>query len=162
MDNKVLEIAKAQTSNLIDVGGTPPTLRLAVVTHFVQGHLKVDWADPDESDQQGLNLKTNREEYLSNYYQLIYNILINNETRRFKNFVTYQFKAGQLTIGLERGIFEQYQRGNLGEIRTPRYLTTGQRDQIDDQQTFAGNDGVLIGLGDNWTDVMNRNSRFDL
>jgi hypothetical protein len=161
MDKNVLATAKAQTNNLIDIGGIPPKIRIAVVTHFVNGQLKVDWADPEKQDQQGLNLLTNREEYLSNYYRLVYSILANNERKTFKNFVTYQFRAGQITIGLERRIFEQYQTGQLGEIRIPKYLTSGQHDQVDNQDTFIGNDGILIGLGTNWIDVIKNNSRFD-
>ena len=119
MQASLLASAKNQTRNLRRIGSEYPSLRVAVVTHFTNGQLKVDWSDPEGYNEDCFDIETNSEEFLANYYKVIFNILANNDnsTKEFGGFVTYTFNAINLTIGLDRNIFEAYKRQNLKAIK---------------------------------------------
>jgi hypothetical protein len=108
-------------------------------------------------------LKIAEEEYLANYYKVIFNILANNNnsTKEFSGFITYTFDAINLTIGLDRKIFEAYKTNSLKEIQPTRILNLERFRVIADQEFFAGIDGVVVGLGSNWRDLIRANKKYN-
>lgn len=157
----LLTKAKTQTRNLRRIGGAIPSMRIAIVTYFINGELFVDWEDPDEFNEKGFDLETNSNEYLINYYRLIYNILANNETREFNGYITHTFDAVNLTIGLDNGIYNAYRSNDLGEIQAVKLLTSSNVRELDNQDVYSGTDGILIGLGKNWRELLRTNKRFN-
>jgi len=157
----LLTKAKVQTRNLRRIGGALPNLRIAIATYFKRGELFVDWEDPDEFDDNGLDLDTHSDEFLSNYYRLIYNVLSNNETREFEGYRIHTFDAVNLTIGLDNGIYDAYRSNDLGQIRTVKLLTSRDVKELANQDIYSGTDGILIGLGRNWRELIRTNKRFD-
>jgi hypothetical protein len=161
MENTLLGRAKNQTRNLRDIGGGTPFLRIGVVTHFTNGQLTVDWEDPEGFNDFSFDIDTNGEEYLSLYYKLIFNILNNNHTREIAGYIIYTFDAVNLTIGLERKVFDAYKTQNLMEIQPTPLFSFEQFNVIDNQDFFVGKDGVLIGLGKNWRELIRTNKKYN-
>lgn len=161
MENTLLTHAKNQTRNLRRIGIDYPSLRVAVVTHFLNGRLIIDWADPDGFNEAFFDIKTNVEEYLINYYKLIFNILTNNRTVDFGEYIIFTFKDINITIGLEKKIFEAYGKQKLGEVEPTRILSFEQFSEISDHEFFVGKDGVVVGLGMNWRELMQTNKKFN-
>lgn len=163
MEATLLTSAKNQTRNLRRIGNDFPSLRVAVVTHFTNGQLTVDWSDPEEYNDDNFDIKTDSEEYLSNYYKLIFNILASNDnaTKEVGGFVTYTFDAINLTIGLDRKIFYAYKTQSLKEIQPTWIFDFEQFSPIAEQEFFAGSDGVVVGLGSNWRELIRTNKKFN-
>ena len=163
MESTLLASAKNQTRNLRRIGTDYPSLRIAVVTHFTNGQLTVDWSDPVGFNDEYFDIKTDNEEYLANYYKLIFNILSSNvnSTKEFAGFVTYTFDAINLTIGLDRKIFEAYEIKNLKEIQPTKIFDFKQFISIADQDFFVGSDGIVVGLGSNWRELIRTNKKFN-
>ena len=163
MEATLLASAKNQTRRLRRIGLDLPSLRVAVVTHFNNGQLIVDWSDPDGHSNENFDIKTDREEYLSNYYKVIFNILTTNldQTRELGGFLIYTFEGINLTIGLDRKIFVAYSSQNLKEIQPVRISGFEQFSSISEQEFFSGPDGVVVGLGGNWKELIGTNKKFN-
>jgi hypothetical protein len=161
MENTLLATAKNQTRHLRRIGADFPSLRVAVVTHFINGELVVDWEDPEGHNDKFFDLDTNIEDYLSNYYKVIFNILSNNETTEVEGFVTFTFTAINLTIGLNAQIYNSYRRKDLKAIQSIQEITLDKLGSIENQEFFAGRDGILIGLGSNWRELIRTNKKFN-
>jgi hypothetical protein len=163
LEATLIASAKNQTRNLRRIGTDLPSLRVAVVTHFTNGQLTVDWADPEGYNNNYFDIKTDTEEYLAKYYKVIFNILASkhNSTKEFSGFITYTFDAINLTIGLDRKIFDAYKTKSLKEIQPSRILNLERFRAIADQDFFAGIDGVVVGLGSNWRDLIRANKKYN-
>lgn len=163
MRGNVLEEAKNQTKKLRKIGTEDPELRVAVVTHFTNGQLIVDWSDPEGFNEDYFDIQTDTEEYLANYYKLIFNILSskNNDTKEFNGFITYTFDNINLTIGLDRKIFNAYKTLNLKTIVHINIFKPEQLSSIEDQDFFVGIDGIVVGLGSNWRELIKTNKKFN-
>lgn len=163
MEASLLASAKNQTRNLRRIGVDYPGLRVAVVTHFTNGQLTVDWSDPEGYNDDNFDINTDSEEYLANYYKVIFNILASNDnaTNEFGGFITYTFDAINLTIGLDRKIFDAYKTQSLKEIQPTRVFDVEQFSSIAEQEFFAGIDGVVVGLGSNWRELIGTNKKFN-
>lgn len=161
MENGVLTRAKNQTRNLRRIGIDYPNLRVALVSHFNNGRLVVDWADPEEYNDVYFDLETDNEEFLMNYYKLIFNILSTNDSTEFGEYVTFTLKDINITLGLEKKIFEAYRIQSIKEVRPTEMLSFEQFSEISDQEFFAGKDGVVVGLGGNWQDLIQSNKKYN-
>jgi len=157
----LLTKAKSQTRNLRRIGRALPSMRIGMVTYFVNGELFVDWEDPDEVNDKGFDLETDSDEYLSNYYRLIYNILSNNETREFNGYITHNFDAVNLTIGLKNGIYNAYKSNDFGQIQSVKLLASSEVKELANRDVYSGADGILVGLGKNWRELLTTNKRFN-
>ena len=157
MDSKLLGKAKNQTRNLRNIGGVFPILRVAVVTHFINRKLVVDWEDPEGYNDIFFDLDTNIEDYLSNYYKLIFDILSNNDTIEVEGYKIYTFTAINLTIGLNIQIYNSYSIKDLKAIEPFQEITLDNLGSIQNQTFFVGSDGILIGLGSNWEQLIRTN-----
>jgi hypothetical protein len=161
MNATLLQSAKNQTRNLRKIGTDYPSLRVAVVTHFINGQLSVDWSDPEGHNDDFFDIKTDREEYLANYYKVIFNILSNNDStsKEIDGFVTYTFNNINLTIGLDINIFNAYKTQNLTEIQPIIFWDNKLLSTKTD--TFIGNDGIVVRLGTNWEELINGNKKYN-
>lgn len=157
----LLTKAKTQTRNLRKIGVALPSLRIAMVTYFVNGELFVDWEDPDDFNHKGFDLETSIDEYLTNYYRLIYNILSNNEIKEFNGYITHTFDAVNLTIGLDIEIYNAYKLRDLSQIHAVKLLTSSDVKELANQDVYSGTDGILIGLGKNWRELLKTNKKFN-
>jgi hypothetical protein len=163
MEATLLASAKNQTRNLRRIGLDLPALRVAVVTHFTNGQLTVDWSDPEGHNNNSFDIETNKEEYLSNYYKVIFNVLTTNnkQTKEFEGFIIYTFDAINLTLGLDKTIFNAYKLQNLKEIEPTGLFDSEKFKSIADQEFFAGSDGVVVGLGSNWKELIRTNKKYN-
>lgn len=159
----LLDVAKEQTRKIRRIGGAYPTLRVGVVTHFPYGEVFVDWIDPEGHSEDSFDLKTTQEEYLSKYYNLIYNILSQNskDLRSRNGYITYTFDGTYLTIGLDESIYLAYESQRLSQIE-PKFFSNSYQPLFDSELDFyGGTDGILIGLGRNWRDLIQSNKKFN-
>jgi hypothetical protein len=146
--------AKHQTRNLRRIGGTPPNLRVAAVTHFTNNRLTVDWEDPEGFNPNYFDLDTNISDYLFYYYKLIVNILSNNKTTELGGYTTYTFPNVNLTVGLDSTIYRLYRNRSLETIQTSEIIPFIKFQEREEQDFYAGADGIIIGLGQNWRDLI--------
>lgn len=161
MENTLLAAAKTQTQNLRRIGIDFPSLRIAVVTHFINGELIVDWQDPEGYNELHFDIETTREEYMSLYYRQVFNVLQQNTRTEFEDFYTYTFEAVQLTIGLDKNIYRAYESNQLENILPAKNISYEQFSTVASQNFYAGPDGILVGLGNNWRDLIRSNPKFD-
>ena len=175
IDSEVLGKAKNQTKTLRTVGGTIPELKVAVVAHFKDELLTVDWTDPDESNVDSIDIPMDNDAFLREYYELVYNILAGNNNTNYQYqerqelpFVTYRLIDLDLTIGLDKRIFDSYTEGSLSQTVSNIFVSyqnlTNERqgEQAiypitrfnDNQNIFIGNDGILVSLGNSWLEAI--------
>ncbi len=159
MEKTLINHAKNQTRNLRKIGVDYPNLRVAVVTHFNSGRLRVDWADPEKFNEDYFDIKTDLTEYIKNYYKLIFNILSNDKTEEFNGYITHEFSDINIIIGLQRDIFNIYKKNELSKITSSEITIFEKPPKFNNYNFFAGQDGVLIGLGDNWLDTLKNNKK---
>lgn len=159
----LLDVAKEQTRKLRRIGTNFPLLRIGVVTHFPYGEVLVDWKDPEGYNEKSFDIQTNEEEYLSNYYKLVFNILSQNHNHieRINGFMTYTFDSIYLTIGLDENIYDSYKSNSLTKIKPVIFSESAQIVFSGNQEYFSGPDGILIGLGRNWLDIIKSNKKFN-
>jgi len=164
MEGILLDSAKNQAKNLGQIGHETPNMKIAVITHFTNGQLTVDWADPEGMNDNCFDIKTDREEYLSNYYKVIFNILATkniNEISEFNGYIIYTFHAIDLTIGLKKNIFEKYKNISLKEVQTIQIPNSEQLSSVAKQEYYEGSDGVIVMLGSNWEKLIRTNKKFN-
>lgn len=149
LTNETLARAKEQTRNLHRIGNRAPTLRIALATYFMKDTLHLVWEDPDEVDKQRFDIETNENEFLRYYYNPIRNILVNNESREIDGFIAYTFDGVDLTVGLDRNIFEAYSSDGLRDFVLPRTELSKVK-ALAQQDSYVGADGILVGLGKDW------------
>lgn len=155
----LLSQAKNQTRNLRQIGGTYPNLRVAAVTHFTNNFLTVDWEDPEGVNNNNFDLDTSFEDYLFYYYKLIVNILSNKETTEINGYTIYTFPNIQLTVGLETNIYNAYSSRKLETVQKQQIIALTKFQEFPEQDFYAGSDGILIGLGQNWKDLVLTNEK---
>jgi len=155
----LLAHAKSQTRNLRQIGGAYPNLRVAAVTHFTNGRLTVDWEDPEGHNDDSFDLATTVEDYLFYYYKLVVNILSNNRTFTVEGYTMYTFENVNLTIGLDTTIFNAYNARNLSDVQLQQINPVGKFREFPDQDFYAGSDGIIVGLGQNWQDLIQTNEK---
>lgn len=161
MENTLLKKAKNQTRNLRRIGIDYPSLRIAIVSHFRNGQLIIDWKDPEGFNEDSFDIKTNSEEFLNNYYKLIFNILSTNQTVEIGEYIIFTFDDINLTIGLEKKIFEAYKTQNLSNVKPTEILSIEQFSRKFKYEFFVGKDGVVVGLGNNWNELIFSNKKFN-
>lgn len=156
MPAHLLSKAKAQTQNLRSIGGVPPNLRVAIVSHFKKGILTIDWADPVGSNDESFELKTDIKQFLMEYYRIVFNILDSNEkdVQESQGYLIYTFESIDLTIGLDKKTFNAYKTDNIDNI-TLKNDYQGSHN-INNQDVFIGSDGILVGIGKNWVELFNK------
>jgi hypothetical protein len=157
--NSLLVDAKHQTRSLRQIGGTYPNLRVAAVTHFRDGRLTVNWEDPEDINDDNFDLDTTSEDFLFYYYKLIVNILTNNETLEINGYTVYTFPNVDLTVGLETTIFDAYKHKSLQNISRKEIIQSGKYQEFPELDFFAGADGIIVGLGQNWRDLIMTNKK---
>ncbi|MGC4102857.1 hypothetical protein [Ferruginibacter sp.] len=155
----LLAHGKSQTRNLRQIGGSYPNLRVAAVTHFTNNFLTVDWEDPEGVNEENFDLETSLGDYLFYYYKLIVNILSNNETRRVSGYTVYTFQNVNLTIGLETSIFNAYRNRSLENVQRQQIVPSVKFQEFPEQDFYAGADGIIVGLGQNWRDLIRTNEK---
>ncbi len=156
---ELLVHAKNQTRNLRKIGTDYPNLRVAVVTHFTNGPLTVDWEDPEGYNDDYFDLDTTADDYLLNYYKLIVSILSNNQTIEIAGFTLYTFTNISLTVGLDSRILEAYNSGKFSNIRAFETTQSQQFTELPNQNFYAGPDGIIVGLGSNWQAIILSNEK---
>jgi hypothetical protein len=151
--------AKNQTRNLRQIGGAYPNLRVASVTHFRNNTLTVDWEDPEGVNEENFDLDTSVEDYLFYYYKLLVNILSNNATSELNGFTIYTFPNVELTVGLDTTIYNAYRNRSLETIQKQQVVPFAKFQEFPEQDFYAGSDGILVGLGQNWRDLIVTNEK---
>lgn len=155
----LLDHAKNQTRNLRQIAGNYPNLRVAAVTYFANDVLTVDWEDPEGISNDSFDLETSVEEFLFYYYRLIVNVLNNNETSEIGGYTVYTFTNISLTVGLETNIYNAYKNESLNTIDTQGVIFSDKFQELPEQEFFVGSDGIIVGLGQNWKDLIANDSK---
>lgn len=151
--------AKNQTRNLRQIGGDYPSLRIAAVTHFSNNLLTVDWEDPEGVNKDNFDLETSFADFLFYYYKLVVNILSNNRTTEVNGYTVYTFQNINLTIGLDTAIFNFYKNKSLESIQRQQIIPSVRFQEFPEQDFYAGSDGIIVGLGQNWRDLIQTNKK---
>ncbi len=158
----LLNDAKNQTRNLRQIGASYPHLRVGAVTHFANQLLNFDWIDPEGHNETFFDLDTDIEEYLTYYYKLFVNILNNNETTEIGGYTMHTFSNVNLTIGLNTNILNAYTTKDLKGIGVQQVVMTQKFLEFPEQDFYVGSDGVVIGLGENWKQLIKTNDKFSV
>ena len=99
-------------------------------------------------------------DYLFYYYKLVVNILSNNETTQINGYTVYTFQNVNLTIGLgKRLIFNAYRNKSLETVQRKQIIPSVKFQEFPEQDFYAGADGIIIGLGQNWRDLIQTNEK---
>ena len=169
----VLEKGKRQTRRLRRIAGKEVALRIAMVTYFQADTLSMSWLDPDEYDADVSDLDINPSGFVERYYQTIINLLesagdqvreLRLPTSRSLISMPRLFQAVHLpevdmTIGLD--MIARF-LVSLGDDSIVDYLAAVPSPLYDVKRTFVGKDGVIVQLGDTWSEasmMMHPNNR---
>lgn len=161
MESGLLTRAKNQTRNLRLIGTDFPNMRVALVAHFNNGRLVVDWEDPEDVSNEHFDLEINNEEFLNKYYKLIFNILSSSASISFGEYIIYTLNDINVTLGLEKEFFEAYKTQSLNEVKPKNVFPTDQFAKHFNNEFFSGKDGIVVGLGENWYDIIKSNKKFN-
>ncbi len=167
MENTLLQSAKNQTQNLKHIGADKPNLRVAVVTHFRNGKLLIDWADPKKNNELSFDIETTKEELVQNYYKAVFGILSSNKVEIFGDFKVYVFEDINIIIGLDIKVYNSYEKKQYQDIVLSEQLSDiqetsddvekNEHKEYDKYNFFVGNDRILIGIGENWSRLLQEN-----
>lgn len=165
----VLMNAKRQTRRLRKVGNQLVSVRIAMVTYFQESNLSMAWSDPDNYDDNGFDLNIDIEGFMALYYEPIRQLLRSFEGRlvewnppyqsrlnqQIRQFLVASIPEADMNVGLAEPIYRNFLRA--GDILDGRLVvgTEGLR------QTFIGKDGVLVQLGDSWSEAIMSRSPYD-
>lgn len=176
--NDLRSRAKDQTRNLRRIGGSYPSLRLALVTHFRDSELEVQMEDPPEFNRAAVNIRMDRNTFLIRYYELFNNLIGNNEKVvevAFNEMPMHMFTIADvdLGVGITSSVFKSLKQikrsanDDAGFQRLlaslPREVANGNR--WDDSakvlngkifQTSLGMDGIVVTLGETWRQFVTR------
>lgn len=157
----LLEDGKKQTQNLRLIGNILPILRVAAVTHFTEGNLTVDWADPEGYDMDNFfDLETTPEEHLTHYYKLVFDVLANNETTEIDEYRIYNFRQMDLSIGLSSHIYNAYNNKRLRSVQKQERRRNFELKGFRGQVFYAGADGIIIGIGQDLRRLLRSDEKF--
>lgn len=148
------EAAKEQARVKLVYRGTFADLRVASITDFDAGMLRVEWLDPpNDQDIEPIGLDSDPATFILEYYRLLINVLGTDpaeeqQERAERLFRTIRLEHADLRIGLDAALFDAAREGDsdrlLASVSEPRR-------PIEWGHTYVGRDGVLVELGRTWT-----------
>ncbi|GGB20057.1 hypothetical protein GCM10011511_49720 [Puia dinghuensis] len=148
LPRNLLDKGKAQTRTIQAIGGRTPHLRISAVTHFKGNELHFDWADPEGSVEDAMDLNTTPDEYLSLYYRLVYMVLSTHEPFESNGYTLYSYPDLGITIGLLTSIYQAYGQQNLPSVEAVGPLPKEGLPEVAGQRFYVGTDGVAIGMSE--------------
>lgn len=159
-DSQTLQKAKEQVRRLRTISGQLPILRIALESHFNNSIFQVTWKDPDEYDENGLDLDIQFYDFMHNYYQSFL-MLLDYYSNHVENIEIYEHKfdviniiEADLKIGLDtklRRLFkdstsDQFERiWEVVHSLSEHYMSS-------DEQLMVGGDGIMVSLGHSWNE----------
>jgi len=151
----VIKKAKDQTLNLSSISGQSPTLRVALASFFTNGALCVHLEDPVGIGDKTMDLRISRPDFLSQYYAPFFNLLHDETGEKIEKSVeNYRFlvkkhEDADLEIGLISSVLEaqkkEYHEDTLAELGFP---FSPRRDNL----PGVGRDGIMVTLGESWSE----------
>jgi hypothetical protein len=64
-----------------------------------------------------------------------------------------------LTVGLETSILEAYRNNSLKAVEDRQVIPFIKFQDFPDQDFYVGGDGIMVGLGENWRDLIRTNEK---
>jgi len=148
--------AKKQTRKLRKIDGQFPILRAAVQSYFTSsGYFKSRIDDPEEYDDDAIDIEINQNRYLNKYYKPILDILSENSfylkdiSVNNTPYIT-TIPEVDLIIWINKTIYDLLHGEisfDLNLILVAETLTI----EKTDINTFIGGDGILVITGENWS-----------
>lgn len=154
-DQKALAKAKAQASQVIDVGGSAPHLSIGLVASFQKGRLALVVDDPpvDESGER-ISLQVSEEEFRRTYYRPFEELLAafpaQEERIGNHNVRVIRSESADLFVGIANEYVQAVKAPLAGEV--PRRPTPEVRDL--DRKAYLGSDGIYVRLGESWNEEL--------
>jgi hypothetical protein len=146
LTRNLLQNGKQQTRMIRSIDKKRPYLRISAATYFSRNELEFAWKDPDDEAKDAINIVTKTEDYLRNYYRLIFTILTAHEAKDNNGFMAYTFPNLGITIGLQTQIYRAYQNQGLVFLEEFNLNSAQRLPAVDNQLFYVGHDGVAIGI----------------
>jgi hypothetical protein len=64
-----------------------------------------------------------------------------------------------LTIGLETSIYNAYRNQSLENVQRQQIIPSFRFQEFPEQDFYSGADGIIVGLGQNWRDLIRTNEK---
>lgn len=160
-ENATLNKAHDQTKKIRKINGVNPHLKLGCVSYHNNHIFKMRIRDPEEYEDDALDLKIQKEEFFHDYYAYVYNRIFKsrNEIINRNGILFYRMKdeCEKFTVGLEKDIYElleKSQENKVGFVKQFNELSIHLQDYRNrikelnqkSKERFVGYDGILIQL----------------
>jgi|694.fasta_scaffold121830_1 hypothetical protein len=113
---------------------------------LIKSQVEVHWQDPPSSGND-IDLDLSVNEFMIDYYSLIFKFLVSSEALLTKDYYTAKVGSLPLVVGLHREIYESMQNS---KVIIQNFAEQG-RYAGDLSNTYVGKDGILVqvmeGLG---------------
>lgn len=152
-DQKALTKAKAQASQVIDIGGSAPHLSIGLVASFHKGRLALVADDPPIDERGGeISLQVSKEEFRRTYYRPFENLLaefpVHEERIDDHDVRVIRSESADLFVGIVDEYVQAAKVPLTGEVL--RRATSAVRDS--DRKAYLGSDGIYVRLGESWSE----------
>lgn len=152
--------AKKQTRQLRRIDGQFPMLRAAVQSYYSSSNLlKIRISDPDEVDEDAIDLDINFSDFLDSYYEVIIDVLNQNieaqtiVTINQNQFVVVNFEEIDLSIGLQKKLYDYLnykKRSSVEDKNRENFFEENRYSEISSDEGYIGIDGIFVKCGLMW------------
>jgi hypothetical protein len=158
-----LEKAKNQTRQLRTIEGQFPVMRAAVQSYFsINNSLRVKISDPDEYDENAIDLDINFTDFLYSYYRLIIDLLDYKKedqtvmTINQNQFIVIELDDIDISIGLHKELYKYLKSKDLYNIEVMDSISLLRRFNeklvnTKNQKGYIGKDGIVVQCGELWS-----------
>lgn len=104
--SEALDTAKTQTRQVSHIGGQVPSLKVATESYF-NPFLNIRIVDPEEFDENTIDLRIDRKQFYSSYYSLFRNLFQQASRQEEINYQLYKFidnEPAGVSIGINQDI----------------------------------------------------------
>jgi hypothetical protein len=152
--NTAMRKAKSQSTAISTIGNTPVSTCIGLVA-FLKNQAEVFWQDPPSGSSQ-TNLDISKDEFLFDYYSLIYQFLKSTSPQLDKDFYVAQIGNIPLIVGLHRTIYESLEKSSSSlEIFSEKGIYGS-----DNGRTYIGKDGILVQVLSDFSFPVNQMPKF--
>jgi hypothetical protein len=145
----LMHTAKEQARQVLSIGGSHPTLRLATQVYFAKS-LELEIWDPDQQEEDGANLQLTPEAFLESYYDPFARLPVNRvrvERIADEPFRLIVFEEMDVAVGCRQDILE---------TGVPREFLAGAEKSpsraIVNEATTVYPDGIAVRIGPRWSE----------
>lgn len=156
-DRKALDKAKTQTGFIKQISGKTPILFAAVQSYFSNGNFRTRIADPDDVNENAVDLKLTLQDYIKSYYKLLFDLIENEKSQiveLYQNkYIIVDIEQADLKVGINKDLYTFLNKKEFGfDSLLGIFLMTEIKGFTDNENyAYLGKDGIVVVCGNSWS-----------